>query len=150
MTIWYHANGTLTPQQVIDDYWVLAARMLGLARLGHRPSEHFVAVDDEVGDDIGAVRGICGDRDVDRRREACIRPTTVGRKTLAEMLRTAVTVESVTMIRHDYYATAGMRRASSAALSCGEPHQRKRPVVDGPHRASRRHQATHPLPVIPS
>ena len=31
VTIWYHANGTLTPQQVIDDYWVLAARMLGLA-----------------------------------------------------------------------------------------------------------------------
>ena len=30
VTTWYHASGSLTPQQVIDDYWVLAARMLGL------------------------------------------------------------------------------------------------------------------------
>lgn len=30
----------------------------------------------------------------------------------------ADTVESVTMIRRDYYALAGMHRASSAALSC--------------------------------
>lgn len=32
----------------------------------------------------------------------------------------AVTVESVIMFRRDYYATAGMRKASSAALSCAD------------------------------
>ena len=38
------------------------------------------------------------------------------RKTLAEMKPPTVTVESVTMIRCDYYLTAGMHKASSAAL----------------------------------
>lgn len=36
------------------------------------------------------------------------------------MSGSAVTVEPVTMIRCDYYATAGMHKASSAALSCAD------------------------------
>jgi AcrR family transcriptional regulator len=30
VTSWYHTEGVLTPDQVIDDYWALAAQMLGL------------------------------------------------------------------------------------------------------------------------
>jgi len=44
----------------------------------------------------------------------------VAGKVVREMSGPAATVESVTMIRRDYYATAGMHKASSAALSCAD------------------------------